>query len=293
MRIVILTDACDRHYYFCNKVIEATGQVVGVITGGKNVYLTPLQKFRKKLNGKQIITHIKNKTLNMLFKKYGKAYLNEKKEAEYEFFRGEKNCFFECNSELLIANHSSDSEMVSINDKHYISRIRELSPDLIIVLGTCLVGKHIIESAKYVVNMHTGLSPYYRGGNTNLWPIIEEDFGCFGVTIHLMSLGIDSGRIIFTASPKIELNDNYGKINSKCIVLGTGLMVETIKLIEKGGVNSKEQWIKGKLFLSKHWNNYIAYEYFKKRDKFIKEYCELESKKQLPDVKKVTNGSLV
>ena len=37
MKIVILTRSADRHYYFCNQIIEKTEKVTGVITGAKAV----------------------------------------------------------------------------------------------------------------------------------------------------------------------------------------------------------------------------------------------------------------
>ena len=96
-------------------------------------------------------------------------------------------------------------------------------------MGTCLLKKKIISLAPNVINMHTGLSPYYRGGWTNFFPIIDNVYGHFGVTIHRMSIGIDSGDIIFSSQTKIDLNDDYFSINCKAISDGTIIMIKTIK----------------------------------------------------------------
>ncbi len=152
-------------------------------------------------------------------------------------------------------------------------------------MGTCLIGKEIISSAPHVLNIHTGLSPYYRGGYTNLWPFIEEDYGFFGVTIHKMSLGIDSGDIIFTKSPDVYPDDTFGKINNRCIKIGTELMIKAIKNIEEGKITAVKQWTKGKLFKNRDVNSYIAYRYFKKQDKYMAKYCDLELKNLLPEIR--------
>ena len=56
MRIIILTHDEDRHFYFCNQVIKYTNNVVGVFTGGKNIYnnLTKKKKFIKIFKKKTI-----------------------------------------------------------------------------------------------------------------------------------------------------------------------------------------------------------------------------------------------
>ena len=286
MKILILTHSKERHYYLCNKIIEKTENVVGVITGAKVVNRGRYENFIKKIKNKKY--YLKNRFLNALFRKYGKRLLKEKELAEEEFFGGATKHFYDNHKELLMATVNSKHR--SINDDYYLSLIREKRPDIIVVMGTCLIGKEIISSAKFVINMHTGLSPYYRGGNTNLWPFIEKDFGYFGVTIHLMSLGIDSGSIIFTKRPEIFKDDNYGTINSKSIVVGIDLMVESIKLIENGEINSIEQWREGKLFFDRDWNSYLAYKYFKHREEFLLTYCELFEKKRLPNLKLIKNG---
>jgi len=286
MKIIILTHNTDRHYYFCNQIIEKTGGVVGVITGAKLVNRGRYEKFIRKI--KNIRYYLKNRFINTLFLSYGKKLLKEKKIAEKKFFEGAKEHFYNKHKELLL--ESLTPKYRSINSDYYISIIKKKKPDIIVVMGTSLIGKEIISSAKFVINMHTGLSPYYRGGNTNLWPFIEKDFGYFGVTIHLMSLGIDSGNIIFTNRPIISKDDNYGTINSKSIILGIDLMIKSIKLIENNKMNSIAQWTDGKLFFDRDWNSYLAYKYFKNRDKFLLTYCELQKNNTLAKIKLIENG---
>ncbi len=289
MRILILTHSKERHFYLCNEIIEKTNSVVGVITGAKVVNRSRYENLKNRL--KNFRFYLKNRLLNSIFIKYGKRLLKEKALAEEKFFGGSKKHFYKNHKELLI--ESVTPKYKSINDRYYISLIREKNPDIIVVMGTCLIGKEIISSAKFVINMHTGLSPYYRGGNTNLWPFIENDFGYFGVTIHLMSLGIDSGNIIFTKRPVIEESDNYGTINSKSIVLGVGLMVKAIENIKNNRLNSIEQWEEGKLFFDRDWNSYLAYRYFKNRDRFLSTYCKLQRENRLPKLKLIENGAIL
>ena len=157
-------------------------------------------------------------------------------------------------------------------------------------MGTCLLGKRIIDSAKHVINMHTGLSPYYRGGWTNLFPIINKEYGFFGVTIHKMSTGIDSGDIIFTHRPKIEIRDNYSSINCKAIVEGVKLMIRTVDLIKNKKMNSVKQWTNGTLIFGRSYNGFIAFLYFVRLKKFITKYKSLQDSNLLPKITLIKNG---
>jgi len=64
-------------------------------------------------------------------------------------------------------------EVSNVNDKATLDAIEEYNPDYLIVSGTNLVGKKVIEAAekrKGILNLHTGISPYIKGGpNCTNW----------------------------------------------------------------------------------------------------------------------------
>lgn len=288
-RIVILTHAAERHYYFCNKLIEGSQSVVGVVVGGKYVRQSRKAKLIKALK-KHPVKYAKNKILNLIFASYGARFAQGKACAESNAFAGEKAHFENNHAHLLLGEVTP--ERGSLNDPYFVDLIQKAKPDIIVVMGTCLIGGDIIKSADHIINMHTGLSPYYRGGNTNAWPIIEGDLGHFGVTIHKMSLGIDSGDIIFTRRIAAAPGDDYGSINCKSIILGTELMLQTIALIKQGQCKSVPQWSKGKIFHSIDWNNYIACRYYKAHKDFMSRHVEAEKSGAFDSIQTVENGEI-
>jgi len=279
MKVVILTHSKDRHYYFCNRLIENVN-VVGVISGAKTVHSGFGEKVRKVVCKEGFKHKAGNISSNIFFRKYGNLFRQEKQTAEEMFFDGQRDAFQKKYSGSLLAHVGRPHR--SINDKYYIDLIRQKDPDIIAVMGTCLLGKEIISSAPHTLNLHTGLAPYYRGDSTNLWPIIEGDFGVFGTTVHKLSLGIDSGDIIFTKQPAVYQDDTFGKINSRCIEIGTELMIRAINSLESGKATFVKQWTRGKLFNSRDVTNYIAYRYFKIKEGYLSKYCELKASNQLP-----------
>ena len=260
--------------------------VVGVFTGAKVVNKPFREKLLGKLNRKEITFFLKNSFLNLIFYWYGRGLSSEKVSAEKFYFGNQKKTFFNENSHLIV--DEVDTNHRSVNEDYYVNKIKTLRPDIIVVMGTWLLGKEILSSAKIVLNLHTGLSPYYRGGNTNLWPIIENDFGYFGVTIHKMSTGIDSGDIVHSGRPEVKLEDNYGTINCKSIILGTEMIIDAINLVIEKKLKSKKQWIRGRLFLNKKWNNYMAFKYFQNKQNFFQNCLY---KDRFEDIKLIKNGT--
>jgi methionyl-tRNA formyltransferase len=289
MKIVILTDSSDRHFYFCNRIMEECDSVVGVFLGAKQIHKSFLLKIKQIISRKIFIRSVLNKLINVIFSKYGKKFNEEKLWEEKLFFAGSKDKFYlNISNEILCEN--IDSNLVSINNKVYIDKIQALKPDVIVVMGTCLLGREIINISKYIINMHTGLSPYYRGGYTNLWPILYDEYGFFGVTIHTMTTGIDSGEIVYTARPDVSLGDSYGSINSKAVILGTDLMIKTISHISANDMTTIKQWLHGKLFHGFHFNNYYAYSYLKRKNIYVSNYCKLDKENKLHKLSLVSNG---
>ena len=93
-------------------------------------------------------------------------------------------------------------EFSDINHHKVVEYISKSKPDLVIVSGTNLLRKPLIEEiSKYgkIMNLHTGLSPYIKGSpNCTNWCLALRKFGFIGNTIMWLDSGIDSGNIIIS-----------------------------------------------------------------------------------------------
>jgi len=98
----------------------------------------------------------------------------------------------------------------SVNDESCIALLTELNPDVVIVNGTRIISKKMLESTKAVfINMHTGITPKYRGVHGGYWAMVNNDAENCGVTIHLVDKGIDTGGILYQSTIPVTVNDNY------------------------------------------------------------------------------------
>ena len=90
------------------------------------------------------------------------------------------------------------------------SLLKQINPDLIIVNGTRIISKKTLESVPATfINIHTGITPAFRGVHGGYWAIAKGKKDLFGTTIHYVDTGVDTGGIIeqvFTDPPK---KDNF------------------------------------------------------------------------------------
>ena len=49
---------------------------------------------------------------------------------------------------------------------------------------------------KKTINIHMGVSPYYRGTDCNYWTLVDDNPHLVGATIHMISKGLDSDQIL-------------------------------------------------------------------------------------------------
>ena len=83
-----------------------------------------------------------------------------------------------------------------------------LKSELFVVFGSSFIKGDLIDFLikKNAVNIHMGVSPYYRGSSCNFWAMKNKDYEYVGSTIHMLSKGLDSGKMLFHALPSFEPN---------------------------------------------------------------------------------------
>ena len=61
---------------------------------------------------------------------------------------------------------------------------------------------------KGALNIHMGISPFYRGSSCNFWALYDDNPSYVGSTIHMLSKGLDSGDMLFHCLPKFVYGDS-------------------------------------------------------------------------------------
>lgn len=83
-----------------------------------------------------------------------------------------------------------------------------LKSDIYIVFGSSYIKGDLVNFLinHKAINIHMGISPYYRGTDCNFWALHDNNPHLVGATIHLLSKGIDSGEILYHAISNLKKN---------------------------------------------------------------------------------------
>jgi hypothetical protein len=144
-----------------------------------------------------------------------------------------------------------------LNSEATLELLESADVDAVAVYGTNLVRPPLLDRfAGRLVNMHLGLSPYYRGTATNFYPLLNEEPEYVGATIHLLDAGIDSGEILAHARPVIVADDRPHTIGCKAIRAGIEKLIEVLPEWHAGRRKPVPQWPlpDPRVYLRKHYH---------------------------------------
>jgi len=128
-----------------------------------------------------------------------------------------------------------------IDDTIFLSEIKKLNIDYIIVVAFKFLPKKLLEIPKFgSINLHPSLLPQYRGAAPLQWSIINSEI-LSGITTFLISNKLDKGDILKKTSLVIFPNDNFGSLYLRSSKIGSKLLLNTINEFYKKKIISKPQ----------------------------------------------------
>ncbi len=202
-RVVILTGNDLRHQFFRKKI---------ALTPGIEVARSYCE------TGKQVLSPLEEEPLNTLRDQHLKARL----QSETDFFDLYVTYARDISNAVLIENGS-------INNPQYTEEIYSLNIDLIIVYGSSILKPPLLNLFPgRILNVHLGLSPYYRGSATNYWPLVDSLPECVGATFMYIDEGIDTGEVIHQIRPEMCFFDTPSSIGNRLIKQMTGVYARLI-----------------------------------------------------------------
>ena len=182
MKITVFTSNKKRHNYLINLLSEVSDELYviqesdtifpGIIPGHYQVSST-MKKYFENVNKAQ--SHF-----------FGNSHVNiiNKKVKILSMISGDLN---KCSMNLL-----SDF----------------LKSDVYIVFGSSYIKGDLVDFLvkQKAINIHAGVSPYYRGTDCNFWALYDNNPHLIGATIHLLSKGLDSGPMLYHAMSNLKTN---------------------------------------------------------------------------------------
>jgi len=122
-----------------------------------------------------------------------------------------------------------------INCNESISKIKQVAPDLILVIGwSGIIGEEILKIPKKgVIGHHPTLLPKHRGNAPIPWTLING-LAKSGVTLFYLEKEIDNGGIAGQKEFNVDFSDDASSLYSKATEATVSLLLETLPKIEKG-----------------------------------------------------------
>lgn len=225
IKIVVITGNGLRHRYFANQLIQDF-DVMGIVS-----------------EVKRTLPQGENQASDAIIRKH----FAERDQSEAEYFLGNNN--FGIENVRAVATGESNSPVV-------FDFVRSLAPEFVILYGCSIIKPPLLSFYEgKMINMHLGLSPYYKGAGTNFWPLVNGQPECVGTTVHLPTLRVDAGPILHQVRPQINAKDCAHDIGCKAIIAGTDLMKKCIRQLHHGEVRALAQNLsKGRIYRNKDFN---------------------------------------
>ncbi len=129
-----------------------------------------------------------------------------------------------------------------LNSKEEYEFFKKLSADLVVVVAYGkLIPKSFLNKAKFgFINVHASLLPKWRGAAPIQRAIINGDKK-IGVSIMKIEEKLDSGPVLVSKELELDQNLTHGEVEKKLSIIGSNLLIESLKNIEKGNLKFIDQ----------------------------------------------------
>ncbi len=134
-------------------------------------------------------------------------------------------------------------EITSINSPEGHALLKKLNPDIVIIVTTRILSRHTLQVTKAkFLNIHSGITPLYRGVHGGYWALINNDNENCGVTVHLVDEGIDTGGVLYqdTITDVINPKDNFLTYTYLQLSKAIPLLKKAIIDIQKNDIKTKK-----------------------------------------------------
>ena len=135
--------------------------------------------------------------------------------------------------------------------------IADKNPDYVVLFSVSVLHEPLLSLyEKRIINLHLGLTPYYRGSGNAFWPLALGEPEGLGATVHLVVKELDAGSILGQARPDgVEETDGPRDISNKNVLSGINLLIRCVKGYANGTIVPVPQRTDiGKVFRNKDYS---------------------------------------
>jgi methionyl-tRNA formyltransferase len=253
VRLLLVTGDSPRHVYLHNKLCGLGIEIIWVIENRHN----SISKKNMKIDGTTKVGRIYS------------HHLKDWKESESHFFGIPS---FDSETSFRISVESSE-----VNSPENIRKFAESEPDVILSYGCSKLSEDFLKIPNCKkLNVHGGLSPWYRGTITNFWPsyLLEPQFT--GLTLHETDNRIDGGDVIFQTAVQLESKDG---VNQNSCRATRQFIDELVSRLQKSPEKLRNyvavpQTTSGRIWTNSMWTPHHLFFIYESMNNKVNDYCK-------------------
>ena len=213
--VVILIGSDLQHRYVAKTLAEIPNVAAIIVTQQPDVpLLRRLARARKRFGVVGMLSRI---TLKLTLRLIGES---SRRKADLARVLGD----FE------FPTHVTLFRTIGVNSAETLELLRSLEPDILCIYGTYVASDATLATARQIaLNLHTGISPRYRGADCEFWPLHEREPHWVGATVHTCTSNLDGGAIFGTATASLTADDGLGAVFGRCVVVGAALYKQVVQ----------------------------------------------------------------
>jgi len=195
MKLILFSGTHSRHVFINSEALKHCDEALCIVMQREEVMPTPPKGISDR-DKDLFIKHFENR-----------------KKVEDEVYKNlDSRQYAENHKTIFIQPHELNTpEMAKI--------VEDFDADMAFIFGVDMILSPVIEKLpKDKVNMHLGLSPWYKGGATLFWPFyfLQPQFA--GTTFHQITEKPDAGELIHQCVPELAAGDTIHDVGAKCVI---------------------------------------------------------------------------
>jgi methionyl-tRNA formyltransferase len=123
-----------------------------------------------------------------------------------------------------------------VNSADAIRAVATARPDALLVFGTSIVGPDMLGLARdFALNLHSGMSPRYRGTDCAFWPVVNGEPEWIGATVHECTDQVDGGAVFGVGAADWDSHDGLHDLFARALIRGADLYVDAVQRYLRDG----------------------------------------------------------
>jgi methionyl-tRNA formyltransferase len=230
MKIILVTAKNLENIYVANKLAAAIPLEAIVVDHGRPItFSANVRRLWRKYTVAQLASRVHMALMTWLWRDDTIGRLSSI--AAY----GAENCLEFSRPDLV-------HHIRGINTPEGRQVVSSFQPDVMLIYGTVLAGSKLLSLARRIaLNMHTGISPYYRGADCAFWPLYNGELNMVGATVHECTKDIDGGKIFGTARAQLHPDDDVFSVFARSVIAGADLYVAKVRELMDGDLKGVPQ----------------------------------------------------